>query len=194
MASIEHHCILRPCQGEIVCGDATLVQPTSKGWLVAIIDALGHGPEASAIADRAESYLSKHATGDVEHDLYALDELLRGSRGAAAGLCTIDESTGVVCYAGIGNTVFRRFGSVETRLVSRDGTLGQTMRTPLLQKLQLVAGDVAVLYTDGVMDRFSLRDYGAILHHSPKDIVQTLISRFSKLHDDAGCIALRYRP
>ena len=51
---------------------------------------------------------------------------------------------------GIGNTVFRRFGEVETRLVSRDGTVGGTMRTPVEETLQLSDGDVIVMSTDGV--------------------------------------------
>ena len=81
---------------------------------------------------------------------------------------------------------------MDTRLVSQDGVLGQNMRTPRPQTLQLEAGDLIVLYTDGVRDRFTGDDYPGILHHAPKDVVRTILERFGKDHDDAACIAVRY--
>ena len=44
-----------------------------------------------------------------------LHQHLKGTRGAAVGLCAIDAAAGRIDYAGIGNTVMRRFGKVETR-------------------------------------------------------------------------------
>ena len=103
-----------------------------------------------------------------------------------------DAAAGRVVYAGTGNTVLRRFGKIDTRLVSYDGVLGQNMRTPKLQSLQLEKGDLVVLYTDGVQDRFTAEDYPSIFHHAPKDVVRTIIERFGKDYDDAACIAVRY--
>jgi serine phosphatase RsbU (regulator of sigma subunit) len=108
------------------------------------------------------------------------------------GLCAINAATGRIDYAGIGNTTMRRFGKTETRLVSQDGVLGQNMRTPLSQTLQLDPGDLIVLYTDGVSDRFTSDDYPGVLLHAPKEVASNIVQRFGKDHDDAACIAVRY--
>jgi serine phosphatase RsbU (regulator of sigma subunit) len=116
-----------------------------------------------------------------------------GTRGAAVGLCAIDTSSGRAAYVGVGNTVLRRFGKTETRLVSLDGVLGQNMRTPRPQTLELEAGDLIVLYTDGVRDRFTSDDYPGIFHHAPEDVARIVVERFGKPYDDAACIAVRIR-
>ena len=123
-----------------------------------------------------------------------LHQYLRGTRGAAAGLCAIDSAAGRVVYAGTGNTAARRFGTADTRLVSHDGVLGQNMRTPRPQTLNLEPGDLLVLYTDGVKDRFTSDDYPGVFSHPPKEVVQNIVKRFGKNHDDAACIAVRYAP
>jgi serine phosphatase RsbU (regulator of sigma subunit) len=68
------------------------------------------------------------------------------------------------------------------------------MRTPFPQTLELEAGDLIVLYTDGVRDRFTSDDYPALFHHTPKDVARTIVERFGKDYDDAACIAVRYCP
>ncbi len=190
--SLEHASVIRPCPGEWVSGDAVVVQPVESGLFAAIVDALGHGPEAHEVAQIACEFLSRHASADVPGLMERLHQQLKGTRGAVAGLCAIDESARRVCYVGTGNTVLRRFGSAETRLVSRDGVLGQNMRTPLPQTLELERGDLLVLYTDGVKDRFAAEDFPGMLAHAPTDVARTIVERFGKGHDDAACIAVRY--
>jgi negative regulator of sigma-B (phosphoserine phosphatase) len=121
-----------------------------------------------------------------------LHQHLKGTRGAAVGLCAIDVAAGRIDYASIGNTVMRRFGKTETRLVSQDGVLGQNMRTPMAQSLQLDPGDTIVLYTDGVSDRFTSNDYPGVSRHAPKEVASNIVQRFGKGHDDAACVAVRY--
>ena len=189
---LEHASRIRPCQGERVSGDAVVIRPLEGGLFVAIVDVLGHGPDAHQLALRIDAYLTRYASSDVLGLMKRLHEHVKGTRGAAAGLCAIDAAEGRVVYAGTGNTVLRRFGRTDTRLVSHDGVLGQNMRTPRVQTLQLEKGDLVVLYTDGVRDRFTAEDYPGVVQHDPKDVVRTLIERFGKDYDDAACIAVRY--
>ena len=97
-------------------------------------------------------------------------------------------------YVGIGNTAIRRFGQSETRLVSKEGVVGQNMRSPLLQTVNLRPGDLVLLYTDGVSDRFSSTDYPGVLSHAPQEVVRTVLDRYGKDHDDSACIAIRCAP
>jgi negative regulator of sigma-B (phosphoserine phosphatase) len=189
---LEHSSRIRPCHGEHLSGDAVVVRPLEQGLFVAIVDVLGHGPEAHELTHVIDAYLARYGSADVSGLMTRLHQQLKGTRGAAVGLCAIDATAGRIDYAGIGNTVMRRFGEVETRLVSQDGVLGQNMRTPLHQTLQLNPGDLIVLYTDGVSDRFTSDDYPGVLRHAPKEVASNIVQRFGKNHDDAACIAVRY--
>lgn len=184
--------MIRPCRGERLSGDAVLIQSSARGLFLAIVDVLGHGSEAHELTHVINAYLGRYGTSDVTGVITRLHQHLKGTRGAAAGLCAIDAATGCIEYAGIGNTAIRRFGQTETRLVSQDGVLGQNMRTPRPQTLQLEPGDMIVLYTDGVSDRFTADDYPGVLRHAPKDVAGNIVQRFGKDHDDAACIAVRY--
>ncbi len=192
--ALEHASLVRPCPGEWVSGDTVVLRPLERGLFAAIVDVLGHGREAHELAVVIDAFLASHGSADVPGLMTRLHEHVSGSRGAAVGLCAIDTDAGQVAYAGTGNTVLRRFGSRDTRLVSQDGVLGQNMRTPRPQVLQLEPGDLLVLYTDGVRDRFTAEDYPGVRHHAPKEVVRTIVERFGKGHDDAACIAVRYRP
>jgi serine phosphatase RsbU (regulator of sigma subunit) len=190
---LQHSCRIRPCPGERVSGDAVVTRPLDDhGLLVAIVDVLGHGPEAHSLTHVIESYLKRFGSADVSGVMQRLHCHLKGTRGAAAGLCAIDTANGHLVYAGVGNTAVRRFGKMETRLVSQDGVLGHSMRSLVPQTLQLEPGDTVVLYTDGVSDRFTLEQYPSVMRHDPCDVANNIVQRFGKGHDDAACVAVRY--
>ncbi len=191
--TLEHSHLVRPCRGQLLSGDAVVVRPLEQGLFLAIVDVLGHGPEAHELTHVIDAYLASYGSADVSGLMSRLHQHLKGTRGAAVGLCAIDAASGRVDYAGIGNTSLRRFGKTETRLVSQEGVLGQNMRTPRPQTLQLEPGDLVVLYTDGVSDRFTAQDYPGVLHHAPKQVAGNIVQRFGKDHDDAACIAVRYQ-
>jgi hypothetical protein len=93
----------------------------------------------------------------------------------------------------VGNTRIRRFGSAETRLISRDGTVGCHMPTPREAQVQLEAGDLVIMTTDGVKEHFVVEDYPGLLGDRPDVAARLVVQRFGKEHDDATCVALRYR-
>jgi negative regulator of sigma-B (phosphoserine phosphatase) len=189
---LEHAGLVRPCLGELVSGDAIVVLPLGGGLLAAIVDVLGHGPEAHELTLVIEEHLHANPSPDVSGVMAGLHQQLKGTRGAAVGLCALDAKAGRIAYTGIGNTALRCFGTADTRLVSQDGVLGQNMRTPRVQTLQLEQGDLIVLYTDGVKDRFATSDYPGLFCDPPKEVVRTIVGRFGKDHDDAACLAVRY--
>jgi serine phosphatase RsbU (regulator of sigma subunit) len=190
--SWDYASLIKPCLGEHLSGDAVMIQPLKQELFVALVDVLGHGPEAHKLTLLISEYFSRYASSDLIAVMSGLHQYLRGSRGAAVGLCTLNSETGCITYVGIGNTVFRRFGSTDSRLVSQDGVLGQNMRTPRPQTLKLETDDMVLLYTDGVSDRFTQSDYPSLLIHSPSLVSSNIISRYGKGYDDAACIAIRY--
>ncbi len=185
---------MRPCVGEACSGDATFFQRLGPGAFAAIVDASGHGPRAHETARRALAFLEDAAEPNVAAVMRRLDEHLKGSIGAAVGLCFVDEETGAVRYAGVGNTVIRRFGSSETRLVSRDGLLGSLRSKPREETMTLQRGDLVLLYSDGVRSHFAASEYPGMWAHTTSTIAAQVVRRFGKQHDDAGCLALKYGP
>ncbi len=190
--SLEYASRVRPCMGERVSGDTVVIRPLEHGLFVAIVDVLGHGPEAHELTTVIEAFLGRYATHRVANVMTSLHQHLKGTRGAAAGFCAIDHRSGRLTYVGVGNTAIRRFGATETRLVSQDGVVGYTLRTLRPQTLALAGGDVVVLYTDGVSDRFTAGDYPSVVHHATEEVADNIVERFGKDHDDAACIAVRY--
>ena len=191
-ARLEYSSLIQPCMGERVSGDAVVIRPLEGGLFAAVIDVLGHGTGAHELTHVIGTFLDRHATADVFSLMTRLHKRLKGTRGAAVGMCAVDSAAGSINYVGIGNTSIRRFGESETRLVSNDGVLGQNMRTPLLQSLKLASGDLLVLYTDGVSDRFTASDYPGVVRHAPDEVVCIILDRSGKDHDDSACIAIRY--
>jgi serine phosphatase RsbU (regulator of sigma subunit) len=186
----------RPCRGEVVCGDAAGAVETPTGvWLV-VADGLGHGPSAHVAATAAVA-VAQTVAGVPATELLAaynaVHERLRDTIGAAVGLAFLDTNTGKLTFAGVGNTVLRRFGTADTRLVSRDGVVGQRTVTPRPVELTLSSGDLVLLTTDGVTERFGTEDYPGLYGDSAAVVARTVVDRFGKSHDDATCLALRYR-
>ena len=79
-------------------------------------------------------------------------------------------------------------------LTSKDGIVGSNMHSLRMETTRLESGDILVLTTDGVKERFSLNDLPAPRESSPASIARLLLRRFGKDYDDAACIVLKYKP
>lgn len=183
----------RPCFGERVSGDNAIIEQRDGFVFLAIIDVLGHGPNANALSLEIEKFLQDNWTNSPQETLLKLHENCKGTLGAAAGLAVLEAKTGELSYCGVGNTVIRVLGERSRRLFSTDGVIGSRLRTPVEQKLLLTPSDVLFLYTDGIKDRFELSDYPQIIRESPASIARNIVRRFEKVYDDATCIILRYK-
>lgn len=194
VGGIEHTVAIRPCPGEPRPGDAAVVREFGEhALLAAIIDVTGHGWSASHIAARIARYLETCRPADPITLLERLDEMLKGSVGAAVGIAVIDSSSATLSYAGTGNTVIRRVGVDDNRLVSREGVVGVRMRTPKAQELKLHDRDLVLMYTDGISERMPFDNHDGSRHLPTAQIAAALLENYSKGHDDAGCIVLRFR-
>jgi hypothetical protein len=191
---IQHEKVVRPFRGERVSGDTAVISELEHGVFLGIADVLGHGPEAHAVAVIIEDYLTSHGTSDIETVMHGLHELLKGTRGAAVGLCFVEAESGIVTFVGTGNTRTKKLGSSDVTLTSKDGIVGSNMRSPRKETTRLESGDILVLTTDGIKERFSLDDLPAPQGSTPASIARLLLRRFGKDYDDAACIVLKYKP
>jgi hypothetical protein len=189
-AQLDVAAFVRPMPGELVAGDATVVRELDDGLLISIVDVLGHGAEAHEFAVQIEAFFAATTVSDPAMLADALHARFRGARGAAVGICHLRHD-GVLSYVGHGNTSARRLWRQPVRMVSRDGTIGAQIRSSAAQTVKLEAGDVMVLHTDGVKDRFELADYRHLISDPARSIARNVVHMFGKDHDDAACIAIK---
>jgi negative regulator of sigma-B (phosphoserine phosphatase) len=194
MLEMDSCLVKRPLlHGDPACGDTGVVVEIGGEYFLALVDALGHGPEAHETAVAAEQYLSEHCADDLLSILNGLHERLRGSRGAVAALCRLNPDTGELRYAGMGNITARLLGPRASRLVPRDGIVGYQMPTPREETLKFYKGDVLVLCSDGIQEHFDPSECPGLLTGTARSIATELLTRFGKDNDDASCLVVRYR-
>lgn len=182
---------VRAAEGHQLGGDRALVLPGDDFYLLAIVDVLGHGMEAHQLAARIETFLRGNFKEPPLTLISTLHQQLRGSRGAVVSLARFDPVTGDLCFVGIGNAVGRILGPRHHHLLTKEGVLGQTLRSPREEHLRLSEGDLLLMYSDGVPSHFEPNGYRRI-HADPAEIVaQEVVRRYGKSHDDASCIAMR---
>jgi negative regulator of sigma-B (phosphoserine phosphatase) len=177
--SIEH--LTLPKEGETVSGDVAFTRVEDELALLAVVDALGHGPHAAEVADLALSKLTTLSLrAPVADSMADLDRHLRGSRGAAVLLCRFQGHDVELCSV----------GNVEARGVHRPVPLvltagivgaGRTQRLRVC-KTRLELGHRLLLFTDGVSARFDLEVAKA---GGPREICKDLLGKHRRLHDDA---------
>ena len=194
---IESGIYVRPCDGETFSGDVVFVQPQGDGVFAAVIDALGHGPDAHKLGVQLSVALSRWlpeaAPPAAEGALAVLHESARGTRGAAAAVAWLDTRTLEGWVAGVGNVRCRLFGTVTRTVEFAEGVLGQRVRSPRPVSLALQPTDVLILFSDGVAGRFRLDDYPSLGLDPAPAIAFNVVKRFGKGADDASCAVIRCR-
>ena len=194
---IESGIYVRPCDGETLSGDVVFVQPQQEGVFAALIDALGHGPEAHRLgvqlSDALSGWLPQATTPEPAGALTVLHENARGTRGAAAAIAWLDGRTLEGWVAGVGNVRCRLFGAVTRTVEFGDGVLGQRVRSPRPVAFALRPADVVILFSDGVAGRFRQDDYPSLGLDPAPEIAFNVVQRFGKGADDASCAVIRCR-
>ena len=188
---------VRPCDGEMLSGDAVVVHCDDDGVFVAVIDALGHGPNANKLSTRLSGVLSKWlswvSNPNPNGALAVLHELARGTRGAAAAVAWLNSRTLEGSVAGIGNVRCRLFGSVARTVEFREGVLGSRMRPITPTSFVMQPADVLLLFSDGVTGRFGVSEYPSLTLDRASAIASNIVRRFGKGIDDASCAVMRCR-
>ena len=188
----------KPIPGEVELGDSYLVTARSHGALLAVIDGIGHGPEAAAAAERAVGVMRIASDDDIPSLISRCDLALKQTRGAVASLATMDFETSRLAWAGIGNVegiVLRQSTEgmpAHERLALQPGVLGDHARQPRVQSIQMLPGDVLVFVTDGIVSSFA-DDLEPLLTSSPERIARKILEECWRGSDDALVLVARYK-
>jgi phosphoserine phosphatase RsbX len=175
-------------------GDCALCEPLPEGFLVAVVDALGHGPDAAAAAQRAVGRLRKNAGEPLDRLVLECHEELKWTRGAVMSLASFDFVAKTISWMGVGNVegaMFRaaRSGSpIKFSLTQRAGVIGYDLPALKASTIRLEPGDTLIFVTDGV--RLDFAD-GLDPTSSPGQLVDYLMT-FAKENDDSLALVARY--
>lgn len=182
-----------PLEGQPVSGDAFAVRRDGEAATALLVDGLGHGPQAHEAAATARSRFLEGpslAPGDLLRELHGT---LARTRGAAVAACAVDGG-GALRFAGVGNisaTVVS--GAARRGLASQNGIVGHQCGRVHEQAARLPDGDVLVLHSDGVTNRWDLDSYAGLAGRHPALIAGVLWRDHRRARDDASVLALRRR-
>jgi hypothetical protein len=178
-----------PYPTEVVSGDVWHVDRIPTGVRLAVIDGLGHGPDAATAAERARGVLAAAPEADAEEALRLCHEALRGTRGAAIGIAMIEPDANSVTYAGVGNVEARLVNpGRSTSLPSARGIVGSVL--PTVRPVVALLGDAWVLlvHTDGVSDRMDVSDLPDAADIGPQRLADAILARWGRHTDDATIV------
>lgn len=183
----------RPLPGQQASGDAFWLGSHGDATLVAMVDGLGHGPEAAEAADVALRTLGRSWPQPLEVLFARCHEALKSTRGVAMTLAAIDARADTLTWFGVGNVegILRRAGKAggRDRVRLRGGVVGYLMPPLHLDVVSLRAGDIVAFATDGLASAFG---EGLRLDRPPLEAAEQLLGSYAKPTDDALVLVARY--
>ena len=176
-------------------GDLHVVALLPHGALLAVIDGLGHGPEAALAAREAAAVLRANAERPVLDLIERCHERLRKTRGAVMSLVSLDTRSATIDCCGVGNVegvLFRAHtgsGRKRETIPLRGGVVGYRLPVTKVSTQEVSAGDVLILVSDGIQSSFSDK---IELDSQPQLIADAILAQCAKGSDDALVLVVRY--
>jgi serine phosphatase RsbU (regulator of sigma subunit) len=180
--------------GESACGDRGIVSVFDDGALAAVVDGLGHGPEAESAALAACGELQACPSLPIESLMRACHRTLAGTRGAALTLARISVAGSSVEWLSVGNVegvILSGDGGGRSRgrSVLRGGIVGHQLPLLRVATYPLEVGDVLLLATDGVQNPSGV---GLSLASAAQSLAQAILARGRLPTDDALVLVVRF--
>jgi anti-sigma regulatory factor (Ser/Thr protein kinase) len=180
-----------PLRGQTACGDAWYVMSARQRVTMLVVDGLGHGPAADAVAAIALRLAPKLATETPESALAVFDTSMRGTRGAALSVTVIDEKTRTIRFSGVGNVDGRIVSSGPAHhLTPQGGIVGHTMPSVRAYDAPWPEGARLVMHSDGISSKWRMDGYPGLLALHPALLAGVIYRDFCRDRDDATVIVI----
>lgn len=182
----------RPFPGQVESGDAYVFKEAPPLVLAAVVDGLGHGPQAALAAERATETLTRHASEDPVALMKHCHEALKGTRGAAVTLVAMNLEQGSLRWLGVGNVegvLLPPGTNVKQHAIPRGGVVGEWLPSLHVTEASLEAGSLLLLATDGIKSCFWDQ---VSMAGGPQQIADRVMAQFGKETDDALVMVVRY--
>lgn len=182
----------RPMPGETVSGDAWLVEQGVDWAVIAVIDGLGHGPDAHLAAMRAYAAMQTHVALAPTHMMQQAHQATLGTRGVVAAIFRFDYGARMVHFVGVGNIAVQVVSRPPFRPISRNGTVGYRLPPLFEQHAPLASGDLFVVCSDGIAPRF-VGDKLLQAGLPPQTLADHLLQTYGKATDDATALIVQFQ-
>jgi serine phosphatase RsbU (regulator of sigma subunit) len=176
-----------------VSGDAWQVDWDGDVCRIAVVDGLGHGPQAAAAALAATADLAAHPGRDPATAVQGCHEALTGTRGAALLIVRVDLRDRQLTIAGVGNVEAQLWQNGRTQhLMSDRGIVGSVLPRIRPVVVDLDATWLLLMYTDGIRNRF---DLGTVRETASegKGCAEAVLNAWSRATDDATVLVAQPR-
>ena len=183
---------MRSRRGDPHCGDACTGWRAHGRVKLCMVDGLGHGQEAEAAALAALAYVGDRQAHALAEVFAGCDEALRETRGAAMGIAIIEEATGRLSYAGVGNTRALVAGARTIRLPESRGIVGGGFGALCTESTMLRPGALVVMATDGIAANLDIVDYDPTLWARPQGLADLILRDWRHNDDDAAVLVFRF--
>jgi negative regulator of sigma-B (phosphoserine phosphatase) len=191
----EYGVAARPLPGELKSGDLPAVIPLPQGALVAVVDGLGHGYEATLAAEIAVITLRAQPHLPVDHIVRRCHEALIKTRGVAMSIASLDWRDETMTWLAIGNVAGlllranKQGGFEREHILMRGGIVGHRLPSLRPATLRLHRGDLLIFATDGICEGFqeAVR-FGA----RAQEIADRILTRYGQITDDALVLVGRW--
>ena len=150
--------------------------------MLAVVDGLGHGPDAAAAAERALLAIEENAAEPLQPLVLLCHQALADTRGVAMAIAAV---------YGDGATEWLSIGNVEAAIVRPHrvdtvyhfaGVVGHQLPRLRVPTTQLHPGELLVMATDGITTAF-LDDVDTA--HPPSRIADSTVASYARPVDDA---------
>lgn len=181
-----------PIHGESICGDGWGVRASADRVHLMVVDGLGHGLFAAEAAREAERVLAESHDAAPAAILRDCHDALKKTRGAALAIASIDKNAKTLCFAGLGNISATLSSPQGSRgLASHNGTLGHQMYNIQEFSFPWNEDSVLIMHSDGLSNRWDLRDFAGIWRRDPSIIASLLFRDFARERDDATVLVAK---
>jgi anti-sigma regulatory factor (Ser/Thr protein kinase) len=193
--AIQVGAVLKPMRHETVCGDAWYMEPAPQGPRVLVADGLGHGPGAAEASAEAVTAFRRANDSSPVRIVETIHAALRGTRGAAVAVASLDYERSVAEFAGLGNISASLVTPLRTQqMISHNGTAGHESRRVQMFTYPLEPEALLVMHSDGMRASWNLNKYPKLFGHHPAVIAGVLYRDATRDRDDVCVIVARKSP
>lgn len=173
------------------CGDVWHLVYDGSNISALVIDGLGHGEDAEVAARAGEKAFALAPFAAPASVLEDMHQAMLGTRGGVAAIAQFHGDTGSLKFTGVGNIGGNLLTSEKSRgLASHPGIVGGQYRKAQVFDYAEVAGDLLILYSDGLQSRWNLRDYPGLVNRHPAVIATILHRDFCRGRDDVTVLII----
>jgi anti-sigma regulatory factor (Ser/Thr protein kinase) len=186
----------KPYPGEAISGDDAVVLNSEAGFVAAVADGLGHGPEARVASNRAVEVLSQNSGMDADELLVSLNRELTGTRGCAISIIRFIKTGGRLEYVSAGDVSAHLYNLRDAHFFTSTplviGTGHFQKQRIRVERVDVKPGSVLIMFTDGLKSRTTLKGELDVLRQPSITIAEHLLERHSRPDDDALVCVVRF--